>query len=217
MSRLSFFPVKVQRRWLGRIALVICGGLAALAVMKTDFAGSGTLLASKVWAEEKKPAAQSGTKSTAKAEASVKAEDEDSSEPLTIFPKDQLESIADSLKRKQRELESREAALRKAEQHLEDLRKETEQNLARIEQVLEEMKKIAGQADDQRQKEIKKWVDIYQAMPPEKAGQVIQGLEPGFAMDILAKMDAKKAGKILACVAPDKAIELGKKLGTKHP
>lgn len=211
MSRTFHFPVKGGQRRVWLTTLVILGVFTVSAAIKTGFAGSGTLLASKAWAEEKKPAAQSGTQPAAK------AEDEDSTEPLTIFPKDQLESIADSLKRKQRELESREAALHKAEQHLEDLRKETEQNLARIEQVLEEMRKIAGQADDQRQKEIKRWVDIYQAMSPEKAGQVIQGLESEFAMDILAKMDAKKAGKILGFVTPDKAIELGKKLGNKHP
>jgi flagellar motility protein MotE (MotC chaperone) len=211
MKKHNSISTCLEPRWVKIAALAICGVFALLGVFKAGHSGLGTLLATTAQAEDKKPSAKSTPLPTAK------AEDEDSTGPLTIFPKDPLQSIAGSLKRKQRELEARETEVRKAEQHLEDLRKETAQNLARMDQVLEEMKKVAGQADDQKRKEIKRWVDIYQAMPPEKAGQVIQGLEPEFAMNILAKMEAKKAGKILASVSPDKAVELGKKIGKKLP
>jgi flagellar motility protein MotE (MotC chaperone) len=78
------------------------------------------------------------------------------------------------------------------------------------------MQSIAEMASQQKQQEMETWVTIYQAMPPQKVGEVIQGLDPDLALKLLAKMEPKKAGKILGFVSSDKAIELGKKLDNNH-
>jgi len=138
------------------------------------------------------------------------------SETLAVFQLDPLAKLADSLQAKELQLKDREAKVNGAEKRLDALRKETEQNLSRIEARLREMQAIAAKADLQNKKELSQWVDIYQAMAPKDAGKVIQGLDPELAKSILSQMEPKKAGKILGFVAPEKASEWSRRLA-KHP
>ncbi|MCL5270407.1 MAG: hypothetical protein M1457_07635, partial [bacterium] len=131
---------------------------------------------------------------------------------VSIFERDPVESLAQALRDKQRELDEREKEMNRTEQRLLTLRKEIELNLAAIEARLKQMEEIAGKADKNRQTEISKWIEIYQSMAPEQAGKVFDGLDPAFALELLSEMEPKKAGKILGYVQTDKAIELGKAL-----
>jgi flagellar motility protein MotE (MotC chaperone) len=167
-------------------------------------------------ADEKKPEDKAPAAET-KSPVDLKTDEEASDKTEPVFKASPLQSLAQSLREKQRELEEKEKSLQETERRLEGLRKETANNLAKIEQALSEMQTLAGAADQQRKQEMKKWVDIYQAMPAEKAGQIMQDLDPETAMDIIAKMEPKKAAKVLSNVAPEKAVELGKKLKHKNP
>lgn len=131
---------------------------------------------------------------------------------LMVFQKDPTETMVQSLKERERKLDERERKLAEEERRLQDLKREVEAKLTASEQVLKDMRQLAGQADVEREKEIGKWIKIYQAMPAADAGKVIAELDPEFARLLLARMEAKKAAKILATFPPDKAVELGRKL-----
>lgn len=132
-----------------------------------------------------------------------------------IFEDDPLESLAVSLKRRQREMDEREARLKEESQRLDALRKEVESSLARSQQVLKQMEQLAGNAAAQRDKELVRWIKIYEGMTPAQAGQMLGQLNLDFARELLAKMDPKKASKILSAFPPAKAVELGKLLQEK--
>jgi flagellar motility protein MotE (MotC chaperone) len=137
--------------------------------------------------------------------------------PRSVFQVDPLQSLSEALKAKQLELDRRERALDERVQRLDSLRKEIEQNLVTVDQRLAQMAKIAGQADQNRQKELRKWGKIYEAMLPQQAGEVIGDLDPEFALELLEQMNPKKAGKILSNVDQKRAVELGRALHHKQP
>jgi flagellar motility protein MotE (MotC chaperone) len=153
--------------------------------------------------------------------------DPTSTASLTVFQPDPLATLAESLKKKEKALAERELALKKKEEYLESVRKETAGNLAKIQALYDKLEKQAAAAalaeqqrqknQAQRDKELSKWRNIYSSMPPEKAGPIIQGLETDFALELLSQMEPKKAAKILSAIQPEKAVELGKKLAVKKP
>lgn len=201
-SRFTFSRYMVKTLWA--TAFVLGCIVVGLLVTRGGRASFGTVFANQAWAAEQAPAP-----------VAEKSADAMTSASTSIFQSDPLQSLADALKAKEQQLRLREEALKKAELNLEALRKETERNLAQMDAILTAVKKAGAMADEQRQKELKRWVDIYQAMPPEKAGKVFEGLEMEFAVQILSQMDAKKAGKILANVEAARAVELGKRLGKR--
>lgn len=136
-------------------------------------------------------------------------------ELVNVFGDDPLESLAQSLKRRQRDLDARERQLADEAQRIETLRKEVEQNLTRSQQVLKQMQQLAGNAAAQRDKELARWIKIYEGMTPIQAGQVLAQLDLDFARELLTKMDPKKASKILSAFPPDKAVELSRRLKDK--
>jgi flagellar motility protein MotE (MotC chaperone) len=138
-------------------------------------------------------------------------------ENVWVFQPDPLDSASSTLRERELKIQQREQDVSQAEARLERLRKEIELNLAKSEEVLKSMQRMAGEADTTRNKELKQWVAIYTAMKPAQAGPVIAGLDAGFALQILAQMDPKSAGKILENMPQAQAITLGQQLGLKHP
>lgn len=211
MSKQRMIHIKRVAATLGLAGLVIFSIFTMIAQPGTGRRHSGTLLATEAVAAEKKATAR------ATPEVSPRGVTDDSTATMTIFKPDPLTTLGESLKAKERELAEREKALKKKEEYLESLRKETSANLARIEELYNKLEQKSAQAKLQREKDLAKWRSIYQSMQPDKAGPIIQGLETDFAIELLSQMDAKKAAKILSAIEPKKAVELSKKLGDKKP
>lgn len=234
-------PIHLQRKGLTVLLLVASTAIGAgfgLYQWSTTPGRSalGTLLATTAWAESATPAGKSMAPADPTADTAADTSDSEatasddtatsktgtnkpakaggakSGEAASVFAPDPLAKLADSLKERERKLDEREAALKKEEQRLEALRKETEQNLGKIELRLKEMQTISGEAAQKHKQDLTKWVNIYQGMAPEKAGPIIEGLASPFALELLSSMEPKKAGKILGNISAEKAIELGKKL-----
>jgi flagellar motility protein MotE (MotC chaperone) len=198
----------------------ILGGLVIFSLFTAIFQPgahsrrSGTLLATQAWAEEVHPV--KSTPTAAGKAPGLKLGNEESSATQPIFSLDDAQALlAEKLKRKEQELDAREQALKKKEEYLETLRKETAANLAKVEALYNKLAQQSVQAQQKREKDLAKWRSIYQAMAPEKAGPIISGLETDFALELLSQMEPMKAAKILAAVEPQKAVELAKKLGDK--
>lgn len=201
----------------GVTALVISSVFTAIVQPGVRTRRSGTLLATQAMAQEAESAAPAAPEAAAERLSPQFGGEAQTTASLRIFESDPLAARAELLKKKELELAAREKALKEKEAHLETLRRETAANLAKIEDLYKKLEQKSAQAQQQREKDIAKWRSIYQSMPAEKAGPIIQGLDTEFALELLSQMDPKKAGKILSAVDPQKAVELAKRLGNKKP
>lgn len=211
MSKRRTINIKRAAAFVALAGLVIFSLFTLIAQPGAHRHGTGTFLASIALAAEKKTAAHGAP------EVSPRTGSDESTATMTIFKPDPLTTLAESLKAKERELAEREKALKKKEDYLESLRKETATNLAKIEELYNKLEQKSAQAKMQREKDLAKWRSIYQSMQPDKAGPIIQGLDTDSAIELLAQMDAKKAAKILSAIEPKKAVELAKRLSDKKP
>ena len=135
---------------------------------------------------------------------------------LSIFQSDPLQSLAQSLRLKEEEMDEREASLEERERRLETLRLEIAENLNTMEVLRQRMEKITGEAARERKKELKKWVEILEAMkPPARTGAVLDTLDVDFQVELLAQMDPKKAVKIMETLNAEKVAVLAQKLAER--
>ena len=129
-----------------------------------------------------------------------------------IFVNDSLESLAQSLKLKEKELQKREETLKAEEKRLDSLRAEVEQNLARMDETLKKMEAMSAQADASKEEALTQWIGIYQTMAPADVAKIIEGVDEDFAIRLLAAMVPKKAGEVLSSISPEVSIKLSKHL-----
>jgi len=116
------------------------------------------------------------------------------------------------LHQERQSLSAREAALALKEEQLRQVRLEVEQRLqelqslqARILEAIEEEKRIKG--ENQRH-----LAATLEAMPPDKAGKLLEKMEEEVAVQLLRRLKGKEAGAILTALAPDKAARLSQRL-----
>jgi flagellar motility protein MotE (MotC chaperone) len=216
MNRSFFNRRRLSARLPVSLFAFICLGLTLLITLHLPPIGGGTIFASQAWAKSAVPPAAADAATSKTAAADVKADDTATSETsdaaASVFQSDPLQSLADALKRKELELQQREATLVEKEHALEVLRLETQQTLERIEQVRRQMESLAVNVDQQHQKQLKKWIEIFQKMAPEKVAPLMIEQEPDFQLELIGQMETAKAAKILNAFPPDKAAELSRKL-----
>jgi flagellar motility protein MotE (MotC chaperone) len=202
MKRLVLNLRPLSGRLLFTAFALICLSLTLFLAFGRSAPDSGTFFASLALAEATDPGAAPGS-----------PQDPGIDETLdSVFNTDPLQSLADSLRRKELELQLREIALAEQERNLETLRLDTQQTLERIGQIHKQMESLAAEADQQRQRQLKKWIEIFQKMSPEKVAPVLTELEPDFQLELVAQMEPSKAAKILNLFPPEKAAELSSKL-----
>ena len=112
---------------------------------------------------------------------------------------------ADALKARELALEKREAELRTLEGEL-DAKLE---NLKALEVRMQKLIDSAGTIQDEKMAHL---VDVYSNMKPKQAAQVLETLDEGIAVRILAGMSGRKAGEILSSVRADRAAFLSEAL-----
>lgn len=123
-----------------------------------------------------------------------------------------LPRLASLLHKQRQSLSAREAALALREEQLRQVRQEVEQRLrelqtlqSRILDAIEEEKRIKG--ENQRH-----LAATLEAMPPDKAGKLLEKMEEEIAVQLLKRLKGKEAGAILTNLAPDKAARLSQRL-----
>lgn len=118
-----------------------------------------------------------------------------------------------SLIHKERQsLQAREAAVTAKEEHLSLLKKEVEERLQELKALqitllesIEAENRIKG--DHNRH-----LVATLTAMPPDRAGKLLEKMDEDVAVQLLRNLKGKEAGVILAVLAPDKAARLSQML-----
>lgn len=121
-------------------------------------------------------------------------------------------TLMQELQRRRTILEDREKALSQREQELAALEAEVEKKIQRLTQLQEELKGLLSQQQSQREGKLLHLVKLYEAMRPEEAASLLNGLDETLAVGLLSRMNKKKAGKVLAMVNPQRASQLSEKL-----
>lgn len=123
-----------------------------------------------------------------------------------------LPRLATLLQQQRQSLSAREAALALREEQLRQVRQEVEQRLrelqtlqSRILEAIEEERRIKGE----HQRHL---AATLEAMPPDKAGKLLEKMEEEIAVQLLRRLKGKEAGAILTHLPPDKAARLSQRL-----
>ena len=200
-------PFRINAKTMILVAATIAFVIAAISglqpVLDVVF-GAGTLFAPKATAEDRIPSTGEGIASgNAASEGDLLRLSGD--RPRDIFRNDPLSRLVLELENKRIELDEREEALREEEVRLNVLRGEIDRKLSEMETLRASLSELAVQGD----KDLKKWIAIYQAMQPAEAAQVLAGLDDSLARRTLSGMEPAKAGKILDVMDKQRAIQLG--------
>jgi len=120
------------------------------------------------------------------------------------------------LEQRQRELDSRESALKVEEQRLAALKKEIIEKIDFL-KVLEQ--RISAAAETQKTEETKRFKElakVYEATPPAKAGPMLEKLDLKTAAGILMNMKREKAGLMWGHLSTQRAVEITKEITQSH-
>lgn len=116
--------------------------------------------------------------------------------------------FVEEIKQKELELQKREQEIKREEENLKILKADVEQKIAELKKLKAELDETIKKVDAQHLKNLKRLVTSFEAMKPEEAAKVVEGLSINDAASIILMMSEKKAGKILGVVSPDIAIKI---------
>lgn len=134
--------------------------------------------------------------------------------------KDSL-SIANSktfmaLQMEKTELQKERERLVEKEKKIDLLQTELEEKRKAFEQERAKIEKLVSLSDSLDRRKIKELSNIYGAMRPAEAAQIIETLQDDLASKVIASIgDERQKGKILSALSKDKASRISKLLGPK--
>lgn len=116
------------------------------------------------------------------------------------------------LEKERQAVQTREGAMAAKEEQLRVLKKEVEDRIKelngiqqRVMESLDEEKRMQGEQN-------RHLVATLGAMPPDRAGKLLEKMDDEVAAQILRRLKGKEAGAILSLLNPDKAAKLSQKL-----
>ena len=112
-----------------------------------------------------------------------------------------LQKKKESLDRRERSIKARESDIQAAEARI------TEE-LAKLEQVRNEMRQAMQDLDAQQLEEVERLVKMFEKMRGKKAAAILEETEREVAVEVLRRMREKQAGEALSAMTPDVAAEL---------
>jgi flagellar motility protein MotE (MotC chaperone) len=116
------------------------------------------------------------------------------------------------LKKERQTLQTRENAVAAKEEQLLVLKREVETRLRELHAIqqramefLEEEKRMQGEQN-------RHLVATLEAMPPDRAGKLLERMDDDVAAQLLRRIKGKEAGAILSLLSPEKAARLSQRL-----
>jgi flagellar motility protein MotE (MotC chaperone) len=122
------------------------------------------------------------------------------------------EDLAKLLEERQRELDRREAAVRKDEERVRILRQDVETLLKKQAKQNAKAQAAAGGVSSMAHVS-----QAFETMPVEEAAQRIEKMNDHLAVEMLSRLKSKTTGQILAAINPAKAARLVEKLAVRPP
>ncbi len=120
--------------------------------------------------------------------------------------------IVQAIEKKQKEIENKEALLKKEEERLGILRKDIEEKIKKYTEILTQIEKALKELDKIKEERLNHVVKLYESMPPEEAAIKLSALDEETAVTIILNMKSKKAGSILALIESQKAATITKRI-----
>lgn len=116
-----------------------------------------------------------------------------------------------TLEDRKKALDHREEELNQLQVELEKQRDELQAKLKRLEDLRKNISTKLEEQVDQDEEKVKKLVDVYSNMKPTQAAKIMEKLDEGLAIKILARMKKKSAAAILNLLEPEKGRRLSEK------
>ncbi len=113
----------------------------------------------------------------------------------------QLSSRRESLDRRGRDLDTREALIKVAEQRV-------DQKIKEMESLRLQLQTMVNQVSEGQAAQLENLVKIYETMKPDEAARIFETLEMPTLLGVVLRMKPKSTAPIMAKMAPDKAKEL---------
>ena len=163
-----------------------------------------------------RPAVAQQQNSETAAEEIVQATDPEADRPLDplLFSRTEIEILQD-LRKRRRELDDQEAALRQREGILLAAEGRLDQRLMELRQVKTEIEDLISTYNRQQDQELVQLVSIYEKMKAKDAANIFNALELPVLLNVIQGMKEAKAAPILARMNADKArqvtLELAKR------
>jgi flagellar motility protein MotE (MotC chaperone) len=129
------------------------------------------------------------------------------SEPLT-----KERTLEEALQAKMQNLEQREEFLKKEEQRLLALKLELTEKVDALRSLQQQITSATEAFKTEETKRIKDLARVYEAMPPAKAGAMLETLDTPTAAGITMNMKRDKAGTIWGYLSQKKAAEITKEI-----
>jgi flagellar motility protein MotE (MotC chaperone) len=132
--------------------------------------------------------------------------------PAENQPTPAVPRVLSLLEKERQALQTREQAVAAKEDQLRVLKREVEQRLRELNAIqqramefLEEEKRMQGEQN-------RHLVATLEAMPPDRAGKLLEKMDDEVAAQLLRRLKGKEAGAILSLLSPDKAARLSQRL-----
>lgn len=109
-------------------------------------------------------------------------------------------------------LAEQQAALEKKELEIKQLEQELDAKLKRMQELEAKLTRMLEEANEVSNQKLRHLIDVYSNMKAKQAAQVLETLDEGIAVKILAGMRGRQAGEILTYVEAKKAARLSEKL-----
>jgi len=129
------------------------------------------------------------------------------SDPLT-----KERTLETALQAKLQQLEQREGLLKTEEQRLLALRLELTEKIDALHALQQQISSATETYKAEESKKIKELARVYEAMPPAKAGAMLETLDIQTAAGITMNMKRDKAGNIWGYLSPKKAVDITKEI-----
>lgn len=120
-------------------------------------------------------------------------------------------ALFNSLEERKKQLDLKEAELKKLEEELHNQKVELEKRLAGLEQLRTQIGNQLQERVNTDAEQVDKLVSFYSSMKPQTAAKVIEKLNEDLAVEVLKKMKKKEAAEIMNMIESEKAQRLSEK------
>lgn len=112
-----------------------------------------------------------------------------------------LQKKKEALDRRERSIKARETDIQAAEVRISE-------ELAKLEQIRNEMRQAMQDLDAQQLEEVERLVSMFEKMRGKKAAAILEQADREVAVAVIRRMRNKQAGEAMAAMNPDTAAEL---------
>lgn len=139
------------------------------------------------------------------------------SEPIDVSKLTRGEvAVLQRLSERRRELDERQSRVDERERLLAAMETRIDDKIAQLRSIQTEIESLLGMVSEAQESEYQRLVRIYEAMEPEDAARIFQGLDLPVLMQVMERMKERRTAPILAQMDPVRAREVTTELAERR-